>query len=496
MSRLGQRTLAFPLAAAALLAITPSAAAHPLGNATVSRAVAVTIAPDGIGVDYVIDMAEIPAFAAIGEIDTDDDGSLSAGESAAWGSVTCADAIAGLIIEVDGHGLRLAAGSGLDLTFPPGVGGLETLRLVCRSLAPVALDASTHSLSLRDDANDGRPGWREITIKSGEGVAIVGADVPSESPSAMLTAYPEDLFAAPIDVRRGTAWFRMDGASVASSEPPAVTPGEPLVHDPLATLLAHAAGPRTGALGLVLAFLISAGLGAAHALSPGHGKALVAGSLLAGRGTARQAVALGATVAVSHTAGVLAIGGVVLVAGEVLAPDRLLAWLAIGAGGCVVLVGAGLVLRAARSMPGGSVHGRDHAHGHPHDADHAQPHYGPDHAHPHHEPKGLSGRSVMALGLFGGLVPSTSAIIVLLLAATTGQLVLGVSMIAAFGFGMAAVLAGMAWAAVWLGSRALERVVARSSVIARIGRFVPLVSGLAVLVAGTITTIGALAQVL
>ncbi|MGH2356592.1 MAG: nickel/cobalt transporter, partial [Candidatus Limnocylindria bacterium] len=369
-----------------------------------------------------------------------------------------------------------------DLTFPPGVGGLETLRLECTASAALARsrEGTRRTLDVADLRDDGRPGWREVTIAALPGVALVESDVPAVSPSGRLTAYPEDLLAAPVDVRAGSAVFMSAGSSGAAPAEASTAIRQP-PSDPLTALLTAPAG-RSGGVGVLLAMLVSTALGAAHALSPGHGKALVAAALVGSRGTPRQAVGLGLTVAASHTVGVLALGAVVLGAGTALAPDRLLAWLSLVAGGCVVAVGVALLLRAAF----GARH-RDHDHAHPHP--HPHPHAGPH--------RSLATRAVIGLGLFGGLVPSSSAIIVLLLAVTTGQLALGLGLILAFGLGMAGVLGAFALVSTWLGDRLLEaRVVVRRPMLARIGAAIPLLSAVTVVVAGTLMTVGALAQVL
>jgi len=229
---------------------------------------------------------------------------------------------------------------------------------------------------------------------------------------------------------------------------------------------------------------VSAALGAAHALSPGHGKALVAASLVASRGTARQAAGLGLTVAASHTAGVLVLGMVVLGAGAALAPDRFLAWMSLVAGGCVVAVGGVLLVRAAGRI-GADEHDHSDSHQHPHPHPHPTPH------------RGLATPAVIGLGLVGGLVPSTSAVIVLLLAVTTGRLVVGLALIIAFGIGMACVLSGFALVSAWLGGRVLEaRVVVQRPRLARISSVIPIVSAVVVVAAGTLMTVGALTQVL
>ncbi len=476
------------LLATALLAqalwLVPAVAAHPLGNATVSRALSVRVAVESIAVRVTIDMAEIPAFTAIQAIDRDGNGGADAGEAAAWAPTACDSWTSGVSASIDAVDLTLRPDAPPELTFPPGVGGLETLRLVCPLSADVPDGLGEgRRLEVADRSDDGRPGWREVTITPGGGVRIVESDVPTISPSRELTSYPEDRLAAPLDVRAGVAILVLGDRGAAPPPAPGAGPASAPADDAFVTLLSGAG--RAHGLGALLALLLSMGLGAAHALTPGHGKALVAASLIGARGTPRQAIGLGLTVAASHTIGVLVLGAVVLGAGQALAPDRLLAWLSLIAGACVVIVGASLAMRALRDRRVAHDHGHPHPHAHPHP--HPHPHMG----------AGMQKRGIIALGLFGGLVPSTSAVIVLLLAATTGQLVLGLTLILAFGLGMAIVLASLALGSAVMAGRVLEAgALASRPLVARIGRSVPLVSGLAVLVAGAAMTVGAISQVL
>jgi ABC-type nickel/cobalt efflux system permease component RcnA len=244
------------------------------------------------------------------------------------------------------------------------------------------------------------------------------------------------------------------------------------------------------------ALLLALALGAAHAVSPGHGKTLVAAYLIGSRGSARHAATLGLTVAVTHTAGVFLLGAVTLVIGQWFVPERVIEWLSLGSGALVVLLGAGLVVRALQSSRGTSGPSHTHDHDQGRDQDHGDAH---EHPHPHVLQAGpqadLRRRNIVALGLAGGMVPSASALIVLLVAITTGRLTFGLLLIAAFGAGMALVLGGLAIvttlvrgavrAPSGLTAHPAARLVARS---------IPLVSGLAVLIAGLSVTIGALTR--
>ena len=115
---------------------------------------------------------------------------------------------------------------------------------------------------------------------------------------------------------------------------------------------------------LLLLLLAAFGWGALHALSPGHGKAMVAAYLVGTRGRPRHAVALGATVTVTHTIGVFALGVVTLALSQYVLAEDLYPWLTLVSGLMVLGVG-GAVLRTRFR------HARAHAHGAHHHHDHA-----------------------------------------------------------------------------------------------------------------------------
>jgi nickel/cobalt exporter len=485
--------LAAVLAALAIPMLTGPASAHPLGNYTVNRAVAVTVSADRLELVYLVDMAEIPAFSAIGEIDVDGSGSVSSGEGEEYARAACAAARRGLDLTLNGRTTPLAASAAPDLAFPDGAGGLRTLRLACHLGVAIPIGTADGSLAIHDRADDGHVGWREITVAAGHGVRLTASDVPSQSASAYLSAYPAGRLESPPDVRRAEADFIVTGAAGPASVPasgasaPAST-----ADDPLARLIGGELSPAL----VLLAFLLAAGLGAAHALSPGHGKTLVAAYLVGSRGTVRQAIALGLTVAATHTAGVLVLGALVLVAGELFLPETVIGWLTIASGGLMAVLGAVLLWKAAMTR-----HAGDHGHSHSQTHDHAHAHdHGHEHDHVHEHPGSahaptLSVRSVALLGMAGGLVPSASALIVLLAAVTTGRLAFGLALIVAFGAGMAAVLGGLAvattFAREWLG----ERATARQHGVVRVALgLLPIGSGVVVLGIGLAIALGAVGR--
>lgn len=487
-----RRLAAAPLAALALALSVGVVFAHPLGNYTVNRAVAVRIGSDEIAVVYVVDMAEIPAFSALQVIDRDGSGAADATEIAAYASDACAGAESALTLQIEDVQLRLAVQSAPQLTFPAGAGGLSTLRLVCSFAASLPDGIGERTITVADATGDGHVGWREVTIAAGSGAVISTSDVPSQSPSAALTKYPIDALQTPPDVRTGSASFRLSASSSGHVvETALVAPTvRGTANDPLAELVGGNLNPITA----VGALLLAMALGAAHAVSPGHGKTLVAAYLIGSRGSVRHGATLGLTVAVTHTAGVFLLGAATLLIGQWFVPERVIEWLSLGSGAVVVLLGAGLVIRAVRSGLGQAAHSHreDHGHDHGHDHRHEHPHPKALQARP---PADLRPRNVVALGLAGGMVPSASALIVLLVAITTGRLVFGLLLIVAFGAGMALVLGGLA-----IVTTVLRRAVRAPTGLAAhpatrlVARSIPLVSGLAVLIAGLSVTIGALTR--
>jgi ABC-type nickel/cobalt efflux system permease component RcnA len=469
------------------LCVASPAAAHPLGNFTVNRAIAVVVLQGAVSVEYVLDLAEIPAFSALQGMDADADGSADAEERAAYASRTCVVAGAGLALGVDDVPVGLLPAARPTLTFPPGAGGLETLRLVCPFRADLTADEADHRLSIVDRGDDGHIGWREVTIGAGAGVEILASDVPVRSVSALLTTYPVESLDAPLDVRQAKARFRFEGTQAATPPNPEPAGIEPRASasDPLAALAAADLTPAAIILGLLLA----GGLGAVHALSPGHGKTLVAAYLIGSSGSFRQAAGLGLTVAATHTAGVFLLGLASLAAGELFVPERVIGWLSAGSGILVVALGMGLILQALRAGRGA----RRHSHPHPHD--HLHQHPRSDGPHPGNPITTLRARNIVALGLVGGMVPSASALIVLLVALTTGRLVLGMALITAFGAGMAVVLGGLAMA-----TAAVRRHIAAIPFrthhpwVGRALGWAPLASGVAVTAAGVAVTLSAVAR--
>jgi len=430
------RRLALLLAVAAALLAPAAAAAHPLGNFTINRFSRVEVSGHRLYVLYVLDLAEIPTFQA-GRIDP-----------GAYARRIAANAH----LTVGGRPARLVP-LGQALAHPPGAGGLHTTRLEV-VLAGPRLDGQAR-LAYHDANYADRIGWKEI---------VVGALTPSRSDE--LRAYPKDMLSSPLEVTSVTAQVAPgSGADV----PPPLSRGKVLqAPDRIADGgFASLVGRSHLSLLVILASLGAALFwGAAHALSPGHGKTIITAYLVGQRGTPRHAALLGLIVTVTHTIGVFGLGLVTLGLSQFIVPDRLYPWLNLVSGLLVVGIGAS-VLRARWR------HSRQH-----------------HHHHHHHGGEDTSFRSLFAVGVSGGLLPCPSALVVLLAAISLHRVAFGLLLILAFSAGLALTITGIGLAAV-LARTAFRRV----SFDGRLVRLLPAASALVILAAGLAMTLRAVPKV-
>jgi ABC-type nickel/cobalt efflux system permease component RcnA len=432
------------LVAAVVVVPAGEASAHPLGNFTVSQYSGLVVRPSAVVVDLVVDMAEIPAFQTRSEIDADGDRQVDPAERSAYLGRACDDLVAGLDLRLDGQPLDLRV-RGRDLSFPPGQAGLVTLRLGCELGARTDGAGGERRITFSNRNFADRLGWRETTA-AGDGVAVVASDVPSRSVSGRLTRYPDDLLQSPLDQRGASLRVRPGGAGPAGEASGRVdVPASPLgrradrVTEAFTALVAR----QDLNLGFGLFALAAAVLlGALHALAPGHGKTVMAAYLVGQRGSLRQAALVGLTVTATHTAGVLVLG-VLLSGSATLVPERLYPWLRVASGSLLAAVGAGLLARALgrrRRRPADHDPGHGPPHGH-----HHHDHHDHDHGHHHHHPapgEGVSRRALVAMGAAGGMVPSPSALVVLLGAIALGRTWFGIALVLGYGVGMALSLLG------------------------------------------------------
>lgn len=425
------------LALAAMAALAPGASAHPLGNFSINHLTLVRISADRVEALYILDQAEIPTF---------QERSLRPAEVL---DRKRSEIVKGLRLEVNGRPMPLRLEQGAKISFPAGQGGLELTRVEL----PLSADVSDpRRVVLNDRTFRDRVGWKAIQIRPGQGTDV-RSSVFAQDPTSGLRAYPKDTLASPLDQRAATFAVAPGGGTVKAPIPPADYRATTTDRsgDGFAGVFADAAA---GNGVLVLLLLVAFGWGALHALSPGHGKAMVAAYLIGTRGTARHAVSLGAIVTITHTIGVFTLGFVTLLLSQYILPEDLYPWLNLTAGLLVLLVGLGVLrsrVRYARAHRSHAHHDH-HADGHHHDhGDHGE------HGHGHDVPDRVTWRGLVGMGAAAGLIPCPSALVVLLGAIAQHQVGLGLLLIVAFSFGLAVTLTALGIGVVY-AKRALTRV--------------------------------------
>jgi nickel/cobalt transporter (NicO) family protein len=440
-----RRAFAFLAVAAALFA--PAAAfAHPLGNFTVNRYAAVELSGDRVYIHYVLDLAEIPTFQE-GDVVRRPDFAGRVGRD--------------LVVELDGRRVGLVLVKH-KLQERPGAGGLATLRFEAVYEAEAVPGGGT--LVFHDTNFSGRIGWKEVVVRAERGAEIESTNVPATSVSNALRAYPKDLLQSPLAVASARVTFEPGEAAGAAPR----IGGEGAPSRAAGGFESLIAAERLSASLILLSLLISAFWGAVHALTPGHGKAIVAGYLVGSRGRPRHALLLGLIVTLTHTAGVFALGLVTLLLSRFVVPERLYPWVTVVSGLLVVVVGASVLRSRLRHR---------HAHRHAHDHDH----------HDH----GFTRRGLVGVGVAAGLLPCPSALVVLLSAIALHRVGLGLALILAFSVGLAATITAIGLLAV-LARRAFTRI----SLDGRLVRALPAASALFILAVGIGITVNALPEVL
>ena len=469
-----RRLLCSGLLLAVCVLAGPRSFAHPMGNFSVNHYSKISFGRQGIKVSYIIDLAEIPTYQELqqGNVTADvADPSVKrfvASRGLEFGR--------GLTLAVDGKRLPLKLLSS-DVIFPPGAGGLPTMKMgfVYQAAYPVGertadpspkarddkgesggplgsrlvaakAEPEVSSLQYADDNYPGHAGWKEIVAVPDAGVTLVVSSVPKTDRSAELTNYPTDLLTSPPQDLSATIQLRYSPSHRKHVAPSVALPTAPAA-PPLQLKANRQATPRNAFTELITArnlslwFLMTAafiafGLGALHALEPGHGKTIVAAYLVGSRGTAWHALLLGIIVTVSHTAGVFALGAITLYASRSIVPEQLYPWLGVFSGLTIAGLGGYMFLRRWSGLDLDHSHTSGQAHSHwfasrKQDASSLQPVV---------TGKSVSLSQLFVLGITGGIIPCPAALVVLLSAFTLHRIGLGFFLIIAFSLGMAAVL--------------------------------------------------------
>lgn len=425
---------------------------HPLGNFTVNQFSRVEVETGLIKLRQVLDLAEIPAFQAKSEIDANQDDRISQKELDDYALKITPDYKGNLLLSVNDTPVDLQLLT-TNITLPEGSGNLNTLRIEWDFTGNLPNLNKINRVRFENKNNAERIGWNEVVVSRREGVNIFDSTAYGTGVTDELKAYPAEDFSAPLDERNAVFSFAATELP-AGSKPLKNRDGlvsTPVQKDQFADLI----NVPEVTLSLALSgFLLAFGFGAIHAMSPGHGKAVVGAYLVGSRGTVKHAVFLGLTVTVTHTIGVFALGLVTLFASNYVVPERLLPILNFVSGLLVLFIGLTLFKDRLFLFLGWETRAQTHGHqDFPEDAHFTEntltdavsgrqrlTHTHGGSTHTHEPPTEVSWRNLFALGVSGGLLPCPSALVLMLSAISLNRVGYGLILILIFSFGLAATL--------------------------------------------------------
>jgi ABC-type nickel/cobalt efflux system permease component RcnA len=502
--------------------------AHPMGNFSISHYSGITIERGSLDVLYLIDMAEIPTFQEMQE--TKLNGHPDDSKMQSYLTAKSVEFASHLSITVEGHRVMLQPIS-RNVIFTPGAGGLPTMKFGFLYRGKAACKLNGCRLSFQDVNFPGRAGWKEVVVKAGRGIVLISSTVPDHDRSGQLTNYPTDLvnsapqtveasitFApaapaatskpsvaaggrVPLTVRSSKPHVTVAATAMQSDVPEAaassakqpeidITPNRQ--QTPRSAFTELIASQRMGIGITLLAALLAAGLGALHALEPGHGKTIVGAYLVGSKGTAWHAFLLGLIVTITHTAGVYLLGAVTLYAQKYILPERLYPFLGVLSG--ILIAGMGFYLFLQRCVGGELGHSHMHgAGGHSHRSLFRSPPGRATNGDPatvtdstaSASRRFIPTRQLLVLGITGGIVPCPAALVVLLSAVALHRVLFGLFLILSFSVGLALVLIVMGMVAVYAG-RLMSRVGTDGPLIQR---WLPLVSALMITALGSVIAV-------
>jgi nickel/cobalt transporter (NicO) family protein len=519
-----------------------------LGNFTVNQYCGLRLEVGAVGVHYAVVFGQLPALRELHLADANGDGVTTQAERDAYVQRLAPGIADQLQLIVDGEPVPLHAKHWTS-SLPTEQGGFSLrLDVDFSGTVPVARDTRSHTLRFTNRNYAGQFGWTEIEVQSPRSISVFDTDafstsltagltqalrtLPAEGPLAERSIHlsfvngPAPSAVALLQPRPGTAVnARQTAASMPGNNDSAWLQRQ--TRSLIGLISTPHVAPRIALLALLAAFV----LGAVHALSPGHGKTIVGAYLIGSRGTPRHAAFLGLTVTVTHTLGVFVLGFATLAASRFLVPERLFPILSLLSG--LLILGMGVFLLAARWqavrhlwLRPAAAHGNalksghvathsHHAHDHDHDHDHGHGHdHHHDHGHDHHHegglafrhshegsvhshaPPGTDGepvtwRSLLTLGISGGLVPCPSAMVLLLAAVALNRTAVGLLLVVAFSLGLAATLTAVGIAFLYARNRFREPVST-----SRWPQLLPALSAVAITLVGGVLSIAAVQSVL
>lgn len=231
----------------------------------------------------------------------------------------------------------------------------------------------------------------------------------------------------------------------------------------------------------IIALFVALIIGGLHALTPGHGKTIVAAYLVGSKSSAKHAVLLGTIVTFTHTGTVIILTTIMLVASQYFLPQMITPYLELLSGFLIFILGIFLLVGRIKNI---LRHTHNHTNDHTHNHQHTHVHGNHSHEHALSE---ITWKSIVTLGLSGGIVPCPDAIAILLLAVSINKIFLGLSVMISFSFGLALVLISIGLIMVYS-----KNIFSKFKGFDKFGPFVSVLSALIVLILGIIITIGAM----
>src|SRR5271157_3608375 len=317
----------------------------------------IQIKPDGLSVEWKITPGPMLAYSAWDQADQNQDGQISPQEARSW----LAPFLSQWTISLDGQvisGVQVqdihwpasadVLQSGEDpiiihlmVEWPEGLTGRHALEI--HNANQEAISLNSFSLTAAEGISFSSPaqtnGRLDITVNGGG-----AGGVSSSGGTTDLTSWDSG--------RPNLSGATGALTNMASNLAKPGNAGQPAtsLSGPTAALAGLVRTQNFSLLFLAGAFLLSLALGALHALTPGHGKTLVAAYLVGSEGRTRDAVFLGSVVTATHTGSVLLLGAVTLVASRYLLPAVFIPVLELLSGLFVAGFGIHLLVQRGRAL--------------------------------------------------------------------------------------------------------------------------------------------------
>ena len=470
-----------------------------------SHAIYIQLTASGISLHWEVQSGPMIASWLWNQVDANQDGNVSQDEADAWG----ASQASFLVVTLDGSKFPLK----LDkVVFPSQLSDMQA-----GTSYPVLYFSADWPQGMRNGAS--------LTIHNSldEANSLNWFEVSTQGAAAFQSPQQKTSTLNLVVVRNGIipapAWDRGQGAQTGDLLTTWDSNTPILQSNPGASTGWFSGSAQEILVGLVkqdqysLSFIIfalgiSLALGALHALTPGHGKTVVAAYLVGARGSSWHAVVLGSVVTLTHTGSVLVLGLITLVASRYILSNNLIPVMEGFSGLLIVGLGVYLLVQRLHEWQHNQAHLHGYVHDHlvdyqldhdlehlPHEHEHEPHQQGAEHSHEHGHshaiPETLTWRSLIALGVSGGLVPCPDAIAILLVAIAINRVLLGLALIVSFSLGLAIVLISIGL--VMVHSR---RLFDRLDAFQRFAPAMPVVSALVVLILGAALTYSSAGQVL